>query len=281
MSKDTAIKLFEQKQVRSVWNDEEEKWYFSIVDIVGVLTDSPNPNNYWKVLKHRLFKEGSELVTNCNQLKMKSADGKFYKTDVADTEQLFRLIQSIPSPKAEPFKLWLAKVARERIDEIEDPEIGIDRLMETYLKKGYSKEWINQRLKSIEVRKELTDEWDERGMKKGQEYAILTDEITKAWSGFSVKQYKQYKDLKKENLRDNMTNLELVLNMLAEATTTEISKEKNPETFDENRIIAKQGGTIAGNTRKAIEEKTGKKVVSNLSAIKLLADKSKQQNRNK
>ncbi len=227
------------------------------------------------MLKHRLTKEGSQLVTNCNQLKLQSTDGKFYKTDVADTEQLFRLIQSIPSPKAEPFKLWIAKVARERIDEIEDPEIGIDRLMETYLKKGYSKEWINQRLKSIEVRKELTDEWDERGVKKGQEYAILTDEITKAWSGLSVKEYKKHKDLKKENLRDNMTNLELVLNMLAEATTTEISKEKKPKTFAQNKTIAKQGGTIAGNTRKEIEEKSGKKVVSKISANKLLDIKNK------
>jgi hypothetical protein len=270
MEKKTAIKLFEQKQVRSVWNDEEEKWYFSVVDVVGILSDSPNPNNYWKVLKHRLNKEGSQLVTNCNQLKMESADGKYYKTDVADTEQLFRLIQTIPSPKAEPFKLWIAKVARERIDEIEDPEIGIERLMKTYLKKGYSKEWVNQRLKSIEVRKELTDEWENRGVKKGQEYAILTDEITNAWSGFSVKQYKNYKGLKKENLRDNMTNLELVLNMLAEATTTEISKEKKPKNFQENKKIARQGGTIAGNTRKQIEEKTGKKVVNPLSAKKIL-----------
>jgi len=276
MEKETSIKLFEQKQVRSIWDEEEEKWYFSIVDVVGALTDSPNPNNYWKVLKHRLIKEGSQLVTNCNQLKMLSSDGKFYKTDVADTEQLFRLIQSVPSPKAEPFKLWIAKVARERIDEIEDPEIGIDRLMETYLKKGYSKEWINQRLKSIEVRKDLTDEWDNRGVRKGQEYAILTDEITQAWSGLTVKQYKKHKDLKKENLRDNMTNLELVLNMLAEASTTEISKEKKPKNFKENKIIAKQGGTIAGNTRKEIEEKTGKKVVSNSSAKKLLEEKSKQ-----
>lgn len=275
MSKETAIKLFEQKQVRSVWDDEKEKWYFSIVDVVGCLTDSPNPNNYWKVLKHRLLNEGSQLVTNCNQLKMQSVDGKFYKTDVANTEQLFRLIQSIPSPKAEPFKLWIAKVARERIDEIEDPEIGIDRLMETYLKKGYSKEWINQRLKSVEVRKELTDEWENRGVKKGQEFAILTDEITKAWSELSVKQYKQFKGLKKENLRDNMTNLELVLNMLAEATTTEISKEKKPKTFNESKTIAKQGGTIAGNTRKEIEQKTGKKIVSKQSAKKLIADKKK------
>ncbi len=276
MEQKQAIKLFEEKQIRSVWNEEEEKWYFSIVDVIGILTDSPNPNNYWKVLKHRLTKEGSELVTNCNQLKMQSSDGKFYKTDVADTEQLIRLIQSVPSPKAEPFKLWIAKVARERIDEIADPEIGIDRLMETYLKKGYTKDWINQRLKSIEVRKELTDEWDERGVKKGGEYAILTDEITKAWSGLSVNEYKKHKDLKKENLRDNMTNLELVLNMLAEATTTEISKEKKPTTFAENKIIANQGGTIAGNTRKEIEEKTGKKVVSESSARKLMERKKKE-----
>ena len=273
MTKETAIKLFEQKQIRSIWSEEDEKWYFSIVDVVGVLSDSENPNNYWKVLKNRLRKEGSQLVTNCNQLKLQSSDGKFYKTDVADTEQLFRLIQSIPSKKAEPFKLWLAQVGRERIDEIEDPELGFDRLMETYLKKGYSKSWINQLLKSIEVRKELTDEWDNRGVKKGQEYAILTDEITKAWSGLSVKQYKNHKGLKKENLRDNMSNLELVLNMLAEATTTEISKEKQPKTFIENKKIAKQGGTIAGNTRKEIEEKTGKKVVNKLNAPDYLENK--------
>lgn len=270
MTKETAVKLFEQKQVRSVWNEEDEKWYFSIVDVVGILSDSPNPNNYWKVLKNRLKREGSQLVTDCNQLKMLSSDGKYYKTDVADTEQLFRLIQSVPSPNAEPFKLWLAKVGSERLDEIADPELGIDRLMETYLKKGYSKEWVNQRLKSIEVRKDLTDEWEVRGVKKGQEFAILTDEITKAWSGLSVKEYKNLKDLKKENLRDNMSNLELVLNMLAEATTTEISKEKKPVTFQQNKTIAKQGGTIAGNTRKEIEEKTGKKIVSSISAKKLL-----------
>ncbi len=273
MKKETSIQFFEEKQVRSVWNEEKEKWYFSIVDIIAVLTGSPNPNNYWKVLKHRLNKEGSELVTNCNQLKMKSSDGKFYKTDVADTEQLFRLIQSIPSPKAEPFKVWLAQVGRERIDEMEDPEIGIDRLMETYLRKGYSKEWINQRLKSIEVRKELTDEWEKRGVDKSKGYAILTDEITSAWSGFSTKGYKNYKGLKKENLRDNMTNLELVLNMLAEATTTEISKEKKPKTFKENRKVAKQGGTIAGNTRKEIEAKTGKPVVSKRTAKQLRQNK--------
>lgn len=275
MSKDTAVKLFEEKKVRSVWNEEAEKWYFSIVDVVGVLTDSVDASAYWRKLKQRLKEEGNETVTNCHSLKMLAEDGKMRLTDVADTEQLFRLIQSIPSPRAEPFKLWIAKVARERIDELEDPEIGIDRLMETYLKKGYSKEWINQRLKSIEVRKELTDEWETRGVQKGQEFAILTDEITKAWSGLTVKQYKNHKDLKKENLRDNMTNLELVLNMLAEATTTEISKEKNPKTFEDNKKIAKQGGTIAGNTRKAIEEKTGKKIVSELSAKKLLEDKNK------
>jgi hypothetical protein len=274
MNKETSIQLFEQKQVRSIWNDDAEKWYFSVVDVIAILTDSPNPRKYWSVLKTRLKTEGNESATNCSQLKMQSADGKFYNTDVADTEQLFRLIQSVPSKKAEPFKLWLARVGRERIDEIEDPEIGIDRLMETYLKKGYSKEWINQRLKSIEVRKELTDEWDKRGVKKGEEYAILTDEITKAWSGFSVKNYKKHKGLKKENLRDNMTNLELVLNMLAEATTTEISKEKKPKNFDENKIIAQQGGTIAGNTRKQIEAKTGKKVVAKIFAKKLLDVKS-------
>jgi len=278
MSKETAIKLFEEKQVRSAWVEDEEKWYFSIVDIIVILTgqaDFQKARKYWNKLKERLLAEGNETVTNGHQLKMIAEDGKMRLTDVADTEQLFRLIQSVPSPKAEPFKLWIAKIARERIDEMEDPEIGIDRLMETYLKKGYSKEWINQRLKSIEVRKELTDEWDERGVKKGQEYSILTDEITKAWSGLSIKDYKKHKDLKKENLRDNMTNLELILNMLAEATTTEISKEKRPKNFIENKIIALQGGTIAGNTRKEIEEKTGKKVVSSISAKKLLADKNK------
>jgi len=266
VSKETAIKLFEQKQVRSLWNDDKEKWYFSVVDVVAVLTESVDPQAYWRKLKQRLKEEGNETVTNCHALKMIAADGKMRLTDVADTEQLFRLIQSIPSPKAEPFKLWLAKVARERIDEIEDPEIGIDRLMETYLRKGYSKEWINQRLKSIEIRKELTDEWENRGVQKGQEFAILTDDITQAWSGFTTK---EYKDIKKENLRDHMTNLELVLNMLAEATTTEISKEKKPKTFIDNRKIAKQGGTIAGNTRKEIEQKTGKKVIPKLNAKQL------------
>ena len=275
MTKETAIKLFEQKQVRSVWDQEQEKWFFSIIDVIEVLIENNRARKYWSDLKSKLKEEGSQLSEKIGQLKLKSSDGKFYNTDVADTEQLFRLIQSVPSKKAEPFKLWLAQVGKERLDEIDDPEIGIDRLMETYLKKGYSKEWINQRLKSIEVRKDLTDEWQERGVKKGQEFAILTDEITKAWSDLSVKEYKQHKNLKKENLRDNMTNLELVLNMLAEATTTEISKEKKPKGFVESKVIAKQGGTIAGNARKQIEEKTGKKIVSKTTANKLIAAKKK------
>ena len=262
MNRENSIMLFDGRQVRSVWDAEKEKWFFSIVDTIAILTDSHNPQVYWRVLKKRLSDEGNETVTNCNALKMLAIDGKMRTTDVADTEQLFRLIQSVPSPKAEPFKLWLAKVGRERLDEIEDPEIGIDRLMETYLRKGYSKEWINQRLKSIEVRKELTDEWDVRGVEKGREYAILTDEITQAWSGLNTRQYKSLKDLKKENLRDHMTNLELVLNMLAEATTSEISKQREPEGFEQSRVIAKQGGTIAGNTRKEIEEKSGRKIVT-------------------
>jgi hypothetical protein len=274
MTKETAIKLFNDRKIRTHWSDEHDKWYFSIVDVIEVLTDNSRPRKYWSDLKSKLKKEGSELSEKIGQLKLSAYDGKMRLTDVADTEQLFRLIQSIPSPKAEPFKLWLAQVASERIDEIEDPEIGIDRLMETYLRKGYSTAWINQRLKSIEIRKELTDEWDNRGVKKGQEYAILTDEISKAWSGFTTKQYKVFKSLKKENLRDHMTNLELVLNMLAEATTTEISKEKNPENFEDSRKIAKQGGTIAGNTRKEIESKTGKAIISKLNA-KQLDDKQK------
>jgi len=269
MSKDAKIKLFEQKQVRTHWNENEEKWYFSIVDALAVLTDSENPAVYWRVLKKRLLEEGNQTVTNCNALKMLAADGKMRLTDVADTEQLFRLIQSVPSPKAEPFKLWIAKVARERIDEIDDPELGIDRLMETYLRKGYSKEWINQRLKSIEIRKELTDEWETRGVKKGQEYAILTDEITKTWSGLTTKQYKHLKDLKKENLRDHMTNMELVLNMLAEASTTEISKDKQPKTFTENKIVAQKGGNVAKAARKQLEDTTGKKVITSRNAKQL------------
>jgi len=269
MTKENAIRLFQDHRVRVHWNEEEEKWFFSIVDIIGILTESVNPNNYWKVLKSRLKKEGSELVTNCNQLKMESSDGKYYKTDVADTEQLLRLIQSIPSPKAEPFKIWLAKVGYERIEETEDPEKAFDRAMATYLKKGYSKEWINQRLKSIEVRKELTDEWHTRGMKEGMEYAILTNEITKAWADRDVKAYKKLKGLKKENLRDNMTNLELVLNMLAEASTTEISKEKKPQGLDENRDIARKGGYAAKKARLEIEKQTGKSIVSSKNAKEL------------
>ncbi len=262
MDKNSAIKLFNQNQIRTHWDEEQECWYFSVVDVMEALSGTDRPRKYWSDLKTKLKKEGSELSEKIGQLKLIASDGKYYKTDVANTEQLFRLIQSIPSPKAEPFKLWLAQVGRERMDEIEDPEIGFERLMATYLRKGYSKEWINQRLKSIEVRKELTDEWENRGIKQGKEFAILTDEITKAWSGLSTKQYKNLKQLKKENLRDHMSNLELVLNMLAEATTTEISKEKKPKGFDESKIIAKQGGTIAGNTRKEIEEKTGKKVIT-------------------
>ncbi len=269
MKKDSSIVIFRQKQVRRHWDEEKEQWYFSVVDVIEVLTESANPNNYWKVLKHRLKKEGSQLVTKCNQLKMKSADGKFYKTDVLDTENVLRLIQSIPSPKAEPFKLWLAKVGNERIEETEDPELAIDRAMRTYLKKGYSKEWINQRLKSIEIRKELTDEWQERGMKEGLEYAILTDEITKAWAGKSVKQYKKFKNLKKQNLRDNMTNLELVLNMLAEASTTEISKKQKPKNLPENKKVAQKGGNVAKQARVSLEEQTGKSVISPRNAKKL------------
>lgn len=269
MTKENAIRLFQDQKVRVQWDEEQEKWFFSIVDIIGILTDSPNPRKYWSVLKTRLKQEGSELTTNCSQLKMQSVDGKFYKTDVADKEQLLRLIQSIPSPKAEPFKVWLAKVGYERIEETEDPEIAFDRAMETYLKKGYSKNWINQRIKSIEVRKELTDEWENRGVKKGLDYAILTDEITKAWAGFTTKEYKDFKDLKKENLRDNMTNLELVLNMLAETSTTELSKKHKPKTFVENKIIAQKGGTVAGNARKELEEKLGSTIISPLNAKKL------------
>lgn len=265
----SAIKLFETKQVRSEWDQEAETWFFSIVDVVAVLTDSADAAAYWRKLKQRLKAESNETVTNCHGLKMQAQDGKMRLTDVANTEQLLRLIQSIPSPKAEPFKQWLARVGYERIEEMDDPELAFDRAMETYLKKGYTKEWINQRLKSIEVRKDLTDEWENRGVQKGQEFAILTDEITKAWSGLSTRQYKQVKGLKKEGLRDNMTNLELVLNMLAEATTTEISREKQPEGLEQNRVIAKQGGTIAGNTRKEIEEKTGKSVVSTKNAMQL------------
>ena len=278
MTKETAIKLFQDHRVRVQWVDKEEKWYFSIVDIIGVLTDSPNPRKYWSVLKSRLKKEGSELTTNCSQLKMQSSDGKFYKTDVADTEQLLRLIQSIPSPKAEPFKIWLAKVGYERIEETEDPEKAFDRALATYLKKGYSKDWINQRLKSIEVRKELTDEWHMRGMKEGLEYAILTNEITKAWADRDVKAYKKLKGLKKENLRDNMTTLELVLNMLAEASTTEISKQKKPKGLEKNKDVAQKGGYAAKKARLEIEKQTGKSIVSAKNA-KELGQKNESENK--
>jgi BRO family, N-terminal domain len=271
-----AIKVFEQKEVRSVWNEDVEKWYFSIVDVIEVLTESANPRKYWSVLKTRLKQEGSELATNCSQLKMKSSDGKNYLTDVADTEQLFRLIQSVPSPKAEPFKLWLAKVAAERLDEMQDPELSIDRALEQYLNLGYSESWINQRLKSIEIRKELTDEWKKRGLKEGLQFATLTDIITKAWSDKTTKEYKTLKGLKKENLRDNMTNTELILNMLAEASTKDISVAVNPKDFEESKIVAKQGGNVAKVALKELEAKTGKKVVTSLNAKALLLNNDKQ-----
>ncbi len=270
MTKVNAIQLFENKKVRTTWDAEQEKWYVSIIDVIEVLTDSPNPRKYWSVLKLRLKKEGSQLATNCSQLKMQSSDGKFYKTDVADTEQLFRLIQSIPSPKAEPFKLWLAQIASERLDEIQDPELTIDRALEQYLQLGYSENWINQRLKSIEIRKELTDEWKNRGLKEGQQFATLTDIISKSWSGKTTKEYKILKGLKKENLRDNMTNTELILNMLAEASTKDISQAVNPESFEESKKVAKQGGNVAKVALKELEAKTGKKVVSSLNAKSLL-----------
>lgn len=276
MTKGNNIQLFEQKQVRTHWDGQEEKWYFSVSDVVQILSESTDVKQYIKKMRSRDTELNINWGTICTPVVMIAADGKKRKIQAADTEGILRIIQSIPSKKAEPFKQWLAKVGRERIDEINDPEIGIDRLMETYLRKGYSVAWINQRLKSIEVRKELTDEWDKRGVKKGQEYAILTDEITKAWSGLSVKQYKVHKGLKKESLRDNMTNLELVLNMLAEATTTEISKEKKPKTFLQSKSIAKKGGTIAGNTRKEIESQTGKRIVTSLNAKAGLQDKTAQ-----
>jgi len=270
-----SIKFFDDKKIRTRYQEAEEMWYFSVIDVIEILTGSTIPKRYWSDLKKKLLKEGSQLYEKIVQLKFAAADGKQYATDCLSTENLLRLIQSIPSPKAEPFKQWLAKTGYERIEEIQDPEKSIDRAMENYLKLGYSKEWINQRLKSIEVRKELTDEWENRGVKKGQEFATLTDIITEAWSGKTVRNYKQHKGLKKENLRDNMTNLELVLNMLAEATTTEISKEKKPVNFDNNKKIARQGGTIAGNARKAIEAKTGKKVVSSQNAKALKENKRK------
>ena len=261
-----AIQLFEDKKIRTAWDEEQEEWYFSIVDVIAVLTDQKTPRSasiYWAVLKKRLKDEGAnELLTNCKQLKMTAADGKKRLTDVANTEQLLRIIQSIPSPKAEPFKAWLAMVGRERIEETIDPEQAIDRALETYLKKGYSEEWVHQRLLAIRIRNELTDEWKRRGVEKGKEYAILTDEISRAWSGMTTRQYKKLKGLKKENLRDNMSDLELVLTMLAEATTTEISKTVQPATFSENQKVAQKGGSIAGNTRKEIEETTGKPVIT-------------------
>ena len=259
------IQLFEDQKIRTAWDAEQEEWYFSVVDVVGALTDQPDTRHaakYWSVLKTRLKKEGSELPTNCSQLKLKSADGKRYLTDVADTEQLLRIIQSIPSPKAEPFKLWLAQVGRERMEETIDPEQAIDRALETYLKKGYSEEWVHQRLLAIRIRNELTDEWSKRGVEKGREYAILTDEISKAWSGMTTRQYKQLKGLKKENLRDNMSDLELVLNMLAEASTTSISRTEQPEGLEENRKVARRGGRIAGNARRELEQETGRPVVT-------------------
>ena len=270
MDKEKSIKLFQNKEIRAAWNESEEDWYFSIVDVVEALTESPNPQTYWRVLKKRLKDEGNETVTNCNGLKMPAADGKMRLTDVANTQQLLRIIQSIPSPKAEPFKMWLAKVGSERLDEIADPEKTINRAVETYRQKGYSEAWINQRLKSIEIRKGLTDEWERAGVKKGLEYAILTDEITRAWSGMSTREYKEYKGLKKENLRDNMTNLELVLNMLAEVSTTEISKANNPTSLDENITVARQGGQVAGDARRNLEKQLGKPVVSPLNAARVL-----------
>ena len=274
MTQKQAIQLFEERKVRTVWDDEAGKWYVSIVDVIAVLTESKDAAAYWRKLKQRLKAEGNETETNSKGLKMNAPDGKMRLTDVADVEQLFRLVKSIPSPKAEPFKLWLSSLARERLEEIDDPEQGIDRMLEYYHRKGYSENLINQRLKSIEVRKELTDEWERRGIKKGQEYATLTDIITLGWSGMTTRQYKQYKGLKTESLRDNMTNLELVLNMLAEATTTEISKERTPRTTAANRAVATQGGRIAGNTRREIEAQTGKRIVSPLTAKQALAEKT-------
>ena len=269
MGKDNKIQLFENQPIRTAWNEELEEWYFSIIDVVAVLTESKDANAYWRKLKQRLIKEGNETVTNCHALKMKAADGKRRLTDVANTEQLLRIIQSIPSKKAEPFKLWLAQVGRDRIEEIIDPELTIERALEIYAKKGYPADWINQRLQTIRARKELTDEWQSHGVQKGKEYAILTDEVTKAWSGMSTRQYKNYKGLKKENLRDNMSTLELALNMLAEATTTELTKVQNPYGLEANRNIAKTGGQIAGEARMRIEKETGNPVITNQNAASL------------
>ena len=262
MTKKQAIQLFQERKVRTVWDDQEEKWYFSIVDVCAVLTDSPNPRNYWKVLKHRLLKEGNQTVTNCNQLKLRAEDGRMRLTDVADTEQLFRIIQSIPSPKAEPFKQWMAQVASQRIDQMQDPELSIDQAIIDYKRLGYSDAWINQRIKSIEVRKELTDEWKRTGVQEGLEYASLTDIITREWSGFSTKQYKQFKGLKKENLRDNMTNLEIALNILAEASATELSKQRDPKGFNAQKKVAKDGGSVAKAARNQLESKLGHSIIS-------------------
>jgi hypothetical protein len=269
MVKITKIAIFQGNKIRRHWDNEKELWYFSVVDVVGALTGSTIPKRYWSDLKIKLQKEGSEVYDKIVQLKMIAGDGKFYLTDSADTEIMLRIIQSIPSPNAEPFKLWLARVGYERLEETADPELAIDRALKTYLQKGYSREWINQRLKSIEIRKSLTDEWEKRGVKQGLEFAILTDEITQAWAGLTTKQYKNLKDLKKENLRDNMTNLELVLNMLAETATTEISENRQPKNFNQNKIVAHEGGSIAGHARQEIESKTGKKVISSKNAMKL------------
>ena len=274
MKKENAIRIFEQKQVRTHWDEEKELWYISVIDVIGALTGTDRPRKYWNDLKTKLRKEGSELSEKIGQLKMTAPDGKMRLTDVADAEQIFRLIQSIPSPKAEPFKLWLAQLASERLDEMQDPEITIDRALEQYLKLGYSENWINQRLKSIEIRKELTDEWKKRGLKEGIQFATLTDIITKAWAGKTTKEYKILKGLKKENLRDNMTNTELILNMLAEASTKDISQATDPKTFEQSANVAQQGGKIAGDARKALEAKTGKKVVTSLSAKTALKGKS-------
>ena len=263
----SSIQLFEDQKIRTAWDSEKEEWYFAIVDVIAVLTDSADPQNYWRVLKKRLKDEGNETITNCNGLKMTAPDGKKRKTDVASTEQLLRIIQSIPSPKAEPFKAWLAMVGKERIEETIDPEQAIDRALDTYLKKGYSEEWIHQRLLAIRIRNELTDEWKKRGVQKGKEYAILTDEISRAWSGMTTGQYKRLKGLTKENLRDNMTDLELVLTMLAEASTTDISKTAKPQTFEENKQVAKRGGKVAGIARQALEAETGKPVITEKNAF--------------
>ena len=271
MTQKESIHLFEERKVRAIWDDEQEEWYFSIVDVISILTDSPNPRKYWSVLKTRLKREGSELTTNCSQLKMQAADGKKYLTDVANTEQLFRLIQSVPSPKAEPFKLWIAQVAKERLDQMQDPELSIEQAMSDYKRLGYSDNWINQRLKSIEIRKDLTDEWKKRGLEEGLHFATLTDIIYKSWSDMTSKEYKRFKGLRKENLRDNMTNKELVLNMLAELSTKEISEASEPDTFSEHINVAQQGGEVARNARLELEAKTGKSVISPLNAQKIIS----------